>query len=171
MHKPSSNKTKYLFSIVAVIFVAVMTAGPASSGEYAALEGIKRVKTVFDVSQGSPRTANVVFWAINNVNDDKSVRSLSQPPQVAVVFRGPAVQMISTDRSGFEESDNGELDKFADTIRQMKKNGVKFEVCGYAIKVAGIDPKTILPEVDQVPNGFISIAGYQMQGYSVITVD
>ena len=159
------------YAIVAAVSMIAMTAIPAMPGEYAALKGVKSVKTVFDVSQGSPQTANVVFWAVNNVNDDKSVRALSKPPQVAVVFHGPAVKMISTDRNGFKESDNEELDKFAVTIRQMKADGVKFEVCDYALKVMGVDPKTVLPEVDHVPNGFISIAGYQAQGYSVITIN
>ena len=76
-----------------------------------------------------------------------------------VVFHGPAVKMISTDRSGFKETDHEELDKFATTIRQMSVNGVKFEVCDYALEVNGVDPKTVLPEVNYVPNGFISLAG------------
>ncbi len=79
--------------------------------------------------------------------------------------------MISTDRNGFKESDNEALDKFASMIQQMKKDGVKFEVCDYALKVMGVDPKTVLSEVDHVGNGFISIAGYQAQGYSVITIN
>ena len=162
---------RHFNTIVAAFLIVSIAAIPAMSGDYAALEGVKSVKTVFDVSQGSPQTANIVFWAVNNVNDDKSVRALSQPPQVAVVFHGPAVKMISTDRNGFKESDNEALDKFANMIQQMKKNGVKFEVCDYALKVMGIDPKTVLPEVDHVGNGFISIAGYQAQGYSVITIN
>ncbi len=162
---------RHINAIVAAFLIVSVAAIPAMSGDYAALEGVKSVKTVFDVSQGSPQTANIVFWAVNNVNDDKSVRALSEPPQVAVVFHGPAVKMISTDRNGFKESDNEALDKFANMIQQMKKNGVKFEVCDYALKVMGIDPKTVLPEVDHVGNGFISIAGYQAQGYSVITIN
>jgi hypothetical protein len=43
----------------------------------------------------------------------------------------------------------------------MKKDGVRFEVCDYALKANGVDPTTILPEVNHVGNGFISIAGYQ----------
>ena len=39
-----------------------------------------------------------------------------------------------------------------------------------AVKVMGVDPETILPEVDRVGNGFISIVGYQAQGYSVVTI-
>ena len=65
------------YTIVAAISIVALVAIPAMSGEYAALEGVKSVKTVFDVSQGSPQTANIVFWAVNNVNDDKSVRALS----------------------------------------------------------------------------------------------
>jgi intracellular sulfur oxidation DsrE/DsrF family protein len=158
-------------AILAGMFIATLAALPAMSGEYPALNGVKGVKTVFDVTQGSPQTANIVFWAVNNVNNDQSVRSLSDPPQVAVVFHGPAVKMISTDRNGFKDSDKEALDKFANTIREMKAEGVKFEVCDYALKVMGVDPSTVIPEVDHVPNGFISIAGYQAQGYSVITVN
>ena len=171
MNKKYQSIVRRFYTIVAASSIIVMAAIPAMSGEYAALEGVKSVKTVFDVSQGSPQTANVVFWAVNNVNDDKSVRALSKPPQVAVVFHGPAVKMISTDRNGFKESDNEALDKFANMIQQMKKDGVTFEVCDYALEVMGVDPKTVLPEVDHVANGFISIAGYQAQGYSVITVN
>lgn len=126
---------RHFYTIVAAILIVSLAAIPAMSGDYAALEGLKSVKTVFDVSQGSPQTANIVFWAVNNVNDDKSVRALSEPPQVVVVFHGPAVKMISTDREGFKESDNEALDKFANMIQQMKKDGVKFEVCDYAFKV------------------------------------
>ena len=160
-----------VIAIVTTWFLFGLLAVPAISDEYVALKGVKGIKTVFDVSQGSPQVANVVFWAIRNVHDDKSTRSLSQPPQVAVVFHGPAVNIISTSRNGFEDSDNEALDQFANTIREMKNNGVRFEVCDYALKVMGVDPGTILPEVHHVANGFISIAGYQAQGYSTITIN
>ena len=37
----------------------------------------------------------------------------------------------------------------------------------YAVKVFGIDPATLMPEIDRVGNGFISVLGYQPQGYSL----
>ena len=162
---------RHFYALAATLLCIVLIAIPAMSDEYPALKGVKGVKTVFDVSQGSPQVANVVFWAIRNVQEDKSTRSLSEPPQVAVVFHGPAVNMISTDRNGFKDSDNKALDQFANTIREMKNNGARIEVCDYALKVMGVDPATILPEVDHVGNGFISIAGYQAQGYSTITIN
>ena len=171
MHKNNTAFSNRFLAVAVVTLAVALFAAPAMSDEYNALKGVKSIKTVFDVSLGSPQVANVVFWAVNNVNDDASVRSLSRPPQIAVVFHGPAVKMISTDRKGFKASDNEALDKFADRIRQMKKDGVRFEVCGYALKVLGVDPDSVLPEVDHVGNGFISIAGYQAQGYSVITIN
>ena len=77
---------------------------------------------------------------------------------------------ISSDRSGFDKKDYAEIDKFQATLRQMQKEGVKMEVCLYAAKVLGIDPTTLMPEIDQVGNGFISVAGYQAQGYTVVTI-
>lgn len=171
MNKNHPLIIRFLITIVTTVFLFVLIAIPAISDEYVALKGVKGIKTVFDVSQGSPQVANVVFWAISNVHDDKSTQSLSEPPQVAVVFHGPAVKMISTNRNGFKDSDNEALDQFANTIREMKNNGVRFEVCDYALKVMGVDPNTMLPEINHVANGFISIAGYQAQGYSTITIN
>ena len=171
MNRNNNSRVRHFFAIMVVTFTIALIAAPAASGEYAALDGVKQVKAVFDVSLGSPQVANIVFWAVKNVYEDESVRALSTPPQVAVVFHGPAVKLISTNHKDFKDSDKEALDEFANMIRQMKKDGVKLEVCLYALKVLGVDPATIIPEVDKVGNGFISVVGYQTQGYSVVTID
>jgi len=171
MNRNHNVLVRRFLAIVVATFIIALIAIPAVAGEYAALNGVKRVKAVFDVSLESPKVANIVFWAVKNVYKDESVRALSEPPQVAVVFHGPAVKLISANREGFKASDNEALDEFANMIRQMKKDGVKLEVCLYALKVLGVDPATILPEVDHVGNGFISVVGYQAQGYSVVTLN
>lgn len=171
MNRDNHTIVRYFFAIMVATFTIALTAGPAAAEEYAALAGVQQVKAVFDVSVGSPQTANVVFWAVKNVYEDESVRALPKQPQVAVVFHGPAVKLISTDHRDFKDSDKEALAEFANMIRQMKKDGVKIEVCLYALKVLGVDPATILPEVDKVGNGFISVVGYQAQGYSVVTID
>ena len=154
----------------AMALVAVMAA-PALAGEYDdAFKGVKGFKAVFDVSLGAPKVSNIVFWAVKNVYEDESVKALPETPRIAVVFHGPAVRLISTDRTGFKEEEMAELDKFAEMIRQLKKDGVKLEVCLYAAKVMGIDPVTIMPEIDHVGNGFISVIGYQAQGYAVVRI-
>ncbi|WP_158414066.1 DsrE family protein [Geoalkalibacter subterraneus] len=95
--------------------------------------------------------------------------SLPNFPKAVIVFHDEAVKFLSTDRKGSKE-ENDTLDKIAETIRQAKKDGVKMEVCMYAVKIFGVDPDTIMPEIEKVENGWISVSGYQAQGYSLITV-
>jgi intracellular sulfur oxidation DsrE/DsrF family protein len=153
--------------IAAAIFFSV---GTAAAGEYAALKDVKGLDTVFDVSQGSPKMANVVFLAVRDVYQAAAVRALPNPPRTVVVFHGPAVKLISTDRSKFKPEDAAEVEQFAGKLRQMKKDGVTLEVCDYALKVMGIAPASVLPEINHVDNGFVSVSGYQAQGYSVIVI-
>jgi intracellular sulfur oxidation DsrE/DsrF family protein len=155
------------FLLASALFA--VAAAPAMAGGYdEALKGVKGVKAVFDFGQGAPKMANALFWAVKNVYEDESVRALPNPPRIVIVFRGAAVKLISTDRKSFSASDKEDLDKFADTIRQLKKDGVKMEVCLYAAKSLGIDPATFMPEIDPVGNGFVSVVGYQAQGYAVV---
>jgi intracellular sulfur oxidation DsrE/DsrF family protein len=153
-----------------VLLFALVASAAAAGGYDNALKDVKGIKALFNFSQGSPGVANVLFWAVKNVYEDQATTSLREKPQMAIVFHGPAVKLISTDRSNFKKEDLEEIDKFQTMVRQMKKDGVKFEVCLYAAKVMKVDPATILPEIDRVGNGFISVVGYQAQGYSVVTV-
>lgn len=171
--KPIKKSVSLNFSaiLLATFFMACISNLAIAEEGYNALNGVKQVNAVFDVTVGDPNRANVVFWAVRDVYANENVRALPEPPQVAVVFHGPAVNLLSSDRSEFDESEMAAVDEFKDMVRQMKKDGVTLEVCLYAAKVLGIDPDTIMPEVDQVGNGFVSVAGYQSQGYSLITIN
>lgn len=170
MKQINKSVFRHFFIFLFITLSLALINSPAVSEEYNALKGVNKVKAVFDVSMGSPQKANLVFWAVRNVYDDKSVRALQESPEVSVVFHGPSVKLISSNRDGFNEEEKKALDKFAGLVHQMKQEGVKMEVCLYAAKVLGVDPASILSEVDHVGNGFISIAGYQSQGYSVVAI-
>jgi len=171
MKKIHINMLQNFFAILIMSFFLALQVSPAVAGGYDnALKDVKGIKVLFNVSLGDPAFDNAVFWAVRNVYQDKAVSTLPEKPQVAVVFHGPVVKLLSSDRTGFDEKANAEIDKFQATLREMKKEGVILEVCLYAAKVMGVDPATIMPEIDQVGNGFISVAGYQAQGYSVVTI-
>ena len=117
-----SIKLSYVYSVLAALFVGLcitFLATPVIAGQYAALKGVNGVNTVFDVSQGSPKVANIVFWAVKDVYQNESVRSLPNLPSTVVVFHGPSVKLISSDRKGFTSEEIAELDKFADTILSL----------------------------------------------------
>ena len=165
-----SSSLKYFTIWVMSVLLVLQVSSAVAGGYDNALKDVKGVNVVFNVSPGDPAFANIVFWAVRDVYQNEAVSTLPNKPQVAIVFHGPIVKLLSSNRSGFDEKNNAEIDKFQATLRQMKKEGVKMEVCLYAVRVFGLDPATLMPEIDQVGNGFISVAGYQAQGYTVITI-
>lgn len=171
MYQNDRSLLRTLCTIISLVVFLALSAMPVTAGEYDnALKDVKGVKVVFDVGLGAPKMANAVFWAVKNSYEDKSVQGLAEKPQVAVVFHGPAVKLLTKDSSDFPKDARKEVEKFHEMLRQLKKDGVKLEVCLYAAKVMGIDPATIMAEIDQVGNGFISVIGYQAQGYSVVAI-
>lgn len=168
-HRSSVHYVVSVFTMIVLCIIAA--ASPAVADGYDdALKGIKGIRAIFDYSQGSPKMSNIIFGAVKDLYEDEATTSLPEKTQLVIVFQGPAVTLITTDRSNFAQKDFGELDKFHEMIRQLKRDGVKFEVCLYAANVVGVDPSTILPEIDPVGNGFISTIGYQAQGYSLVRV-
>ncbi len=165
-----SARNRFIRTVTfAFAFMLLIFASPAQSQEYEALQGVKGLNTVFDYGHASPEAALVIFPAIQGVYQSKSVTSLPNPPKAVIVFHDAAVKFLSTDRKGSKE-ENDTLDKIAETIRQLDKDGVKMEVCMYAVKVFGVDPDTIMPEIEKVENGWIAVSGYQAKGYSLIAV-
>lgn len=154
----------------AAAFIVMMSTSAMAMGYGNALKGVKSYDAVFEVSQGDPKFANLVFWAVKNAYEADEVKGLSGDPNIAIVFHGPVVKLLSSDRSPFNSAEWAEVEKFQNTLRQMKKDGVILEVCLYAAKVLGVDEGTIMSEVDRVDNGFVSVIGYQMQGYSVVRI-
>jgi len=162
------------FQVVSLFFVAIcilfMSSPVRADGYDDALKGVKNYDVIFDVSQGNPKIANLVFWAVKNAYEVDEVKAITKKPNVAVVFHGPVVKLLSSNRAPFDDAEWAEVEKFQATLRQMKKDGVNLEVCLYAAQVLGVDKETIIPEVDHVGNGFVSIAGYQLQGYAVVRI-
>jgi len=156
--------------LVVVAFVTLISAPVLADGYDNALHGVNGYDAVFEVTQGDPKVANLIFWAVKNAYEVSELKVLKNAPKIAVVFHGAAVKLISSDKKPFNAGEWAEVEKFQGTLRQMKKAGVTLEVCLYAAKVMGVDKGTIMPEIDQVGNGFVSVIGYQMQGYAVVRI-
>ena len=171
MNTSNKNLAK-LFTCLffAVVFAVTFSKAALAEGYGNALKGVNSYDAVFEVSQGNPKIANLVFWAVKNAYEADEVKALSGTPNVVIVFHGPVVKLLSSDRSPFNSAEWAEVEKFQATLRQMKKDGVKLEVCLYAAEVLGVNKTTIMPEIDGVDNGFVSVVGYQMQDYAVVRI-
>lgn len=171
MNTRQKRVTKRIVSLfLAFSFIALLPTFTIAKGYEKALKNVNSYNAVFDVSLGNPKIANLVFWAVKNAYEADEVKSLSGDSDTVIVFHGPVVKLLSSDRSPFNSAEWVEVEKFQTTLRQMKKDGVTLEVCLYAAKVLGVDKDTILPEIDHVDNGFVSVVGYQMQDYAVVRI-
>ena len=171
MNTRNNNVTRQIVCLFFTVVLAATLSTSALAGGYDnALKGVKNYAAVVEVSQGNPKIANLVFWAVKNAYEADEVKALSGTPNVVIVFHGPVVKLLSSDRSPFNSAEWAEVEKFQATLRQMKEDGVTLEVCLYAAKVLGVDKATIMPEIDRVDNGFVSVVGYQMQDYAVVRI-
>ena len=156
--------------LLTVALIGLIPTFTQAMGYDKALKNVNSYNAVFDVSLGNPKVANLVFWAVKNAYEADEVKDLSGDSDTVIVFHGPVVKLLSSDRSPFNSAEWSEVEKFQATLKQMKKDGVTLEVCLYAAKVLGVDKDTIMPEIDHVDNGFVSVVGYQMQDYAVVRI-
>jgi len=69
-----------------------------------------------------------------------------------------------------EQEAGGILMEIESNVEALAELGVRQEICAVATRVFGIDNKTILPGLTLVGDGFISLIGYQAQGYHLVPV-
>ncbi|MBK1732544.1 DsrE family protein [Thiococcus pfennigii] len=157
--------------IFTALIVVALTAMPSLAGDYGnALKGVTKFDAVFDFTHGDPEDANVILTAIDQVDDGPEVAAMPNAPRLAIVFHDAAVHLLSTEQGSHDDAAWGEVQKFQKALKDMKEKGVTMEVCQFALDVFGIDRSTIIPEIDQVPNGFVSVIGYQAQGYALVRI-
>ena len=171
-----STRLVALLLSAALLFAAVPalsaeSAKPESDkpmGNAAALEGVEEAKTVFLVNLDSAPRAAGFLKAIRGTHKGLLEQDVSS--KVVVVFLGKVVQYLSTEPDAELAKEHGEsLQSIAETAAELKALGVRMEVCGAATKHFGVDNDTVLGEMEIVGNGFISLIGWQSQGYVPMT--
>jgi uncharacterized protein len=147
----------------AILTALILMAAPAASAQepgYPAMEDVGAVRVAFDFRIGDPDVALSHFDLIHSMLRDSSMIRDGTRPEIVVVFIGPSVKLISTEGDQFP--------KINQKISDMNADGVKFEICLTTAHALDIPPESILPGIVQVGNGWISLIGYQHQGYAMI---
>ncbi len=153
----------------AVILFLICTgfvAQPAALAGSETVSNAASVKAIFDVRTGLPLSAAKTLALIHQTYKD--LKEGGKGPEFVVVFIGPSVKLISTDREGFSGSELKSLDAIAGTVAAMAKDGIRIEICLVAAKAFHVDPSSVLPGIQKVPNGWISLIDYQARGYALV---
>ena len=156
-----------LFNLfIAISLLCVVST--VSGEEYKAMKSIKSAKAVFDERESNPKSAALHLTIVHQTY--KELAAMKKNPVFVLVFIGPSVKLISKNREGFPPEDQKSIDEIATTISAMSKDRINLEICLVAAKVFNVDPVSVLPEIKRVGNGWISMIGYQAQGYSLVPV-
>ena len=145
-------------------------AAERQSEGYASLRGITNVKSVFDFRIADSKSAALHLSVIRRTCADQALVTGKQKPVFALVFSGPSVKLLSQKREGLTPEEAKLRDDIAQHVAALFKDGIRLEVCQIALGLLGVDTATILPELNLVGNGFISLIGYGKQGYVSVPV-
>lgn len=135
----------------------------------AALKGIDEARGVFLIDFSD--VGKTAFYLKIIQGTHASFIKQGVKPDLVLVFIGQTVQFLTTEPSDelFFKHAN-ETESIANSVKSLHKAGVRMEVCAVATEVFGIDNKTILPGMNVVGDGFISLIGWQTQGYKLVPI-
>ena len=146
---------------------------PASAtqtvNDRAALGDLKVGKGVFLVDIGDPKKLNFYLGIIQGTF--QGMKKQGVKPDFVLVYIGPSVKHLTTAPSPAVEQEAGDILIDIETnVEALAALGVRQEICAVATKVFGIADDTILPGLNLVGDGFVSLIGYQAQGYHLVPV-
>ena len=164
---------KRLYKLFAVLMMGLAFAGaPALAADKPndadALKGVKEGKVVFDVNMANPKKMTLYLSVIRETVDD--LRRQGVKPDVILAFRGRSVNLINKNREAMELTEFEHLDKIAQQLADLREQGVRMEACSVATRLFGVDNKKLLDGIKPVGNTFVSLTGYQAQGYANIPI-
>ena len=122
-----------------------------------ALSGLKTARVVFDVRV--PDRERLIFNLELIKETVEGLAAQRMKPQMVVTFRGPGLKLLTR-----EQAD----DEIAPLIADLKRMGVRFEVCTVATRIFKVDKAALIPDIVLVGNSLISLIGYQNQGYALV---
>jgi intracellular sulfur oxidation DsrE/DsrF family protein len=145
---------------------AALLAGCASMES--ATGSSKEARIAFDITDTATTPLIVKLETIETTR--KQLIDAGYTPKIVLAFRGNASLYTQSDLALVKEADRADALKIQALIRQLRAaNGVAgVEQCNIPLAPRKIKRENLMQEVKLVPNGWISLAEYQRQGYAYI---
>lgn len=160
---------KIAASLLILLFSQFAVANSPVINDQASLADLKTGKGVFLVDIGDAKKLNFYLEVIQGTF--KGMKAQEVEPDFILVYIGPSVKYLTTDPSDETEADVGAvLLDIESNVAKLAELGIRQEICAVATRVFGIDNDTLFPGLSLVGDGFISLIGYQAQGYHLVPV-
>jgi len=165
---------RYLFQNVMMVLAILVTCSISFSSQtsfdnHLSLNGVTKAYVYFDISL---KEDELLVFRMNLL--DRTIREMNEAglEVTAVIgFRGGASRFITKDDHYVLEEEVENKKKIQDWIKRFSSQGITIEQCAIAAEINDIPVDDFLSEVKIVGNGYISLVGYQAQGYSVVPMD
>ncbi|HSJ47855.1 MAG TPA: DsrE family protein [Gammaproteobacteria bacterium] len=152
-----------------VLLLGSFSVAAAEIHDAAALGDLKQGKGVFLVDIAEPGKLAFYLKAIEGTYQGMKAQGVT--PDFILVYIGPSVKYLSTKPDEdlvFEHHDA--LQSIAESVAALDELGVRQEICAVATRAFAIDDEALLPALTLVGDGFISLIGWQSQGYHLVPV-
>lgn len=132
-----------------------------------ALHGLKEAKGLFLIDFADPRKTAFYLDIIKGTY--QGMRRQQVKPDFVIVYIGPTVRFLTRRPEAELEMEQGDtLKAIADNVETLRQLGIRQEICSIATRVFHVDNGTVLPGLKLIGDGFISVIGYQSQGYKLV---
>ena len=158
-------KNPFLKVIVTLSLIGLFVVPSVSGTKFDnsnALKGLKQTQVYFDVSLKDDKLLVLRMELV--ARTIKEMEEAGLEVNGVVGFRGGASRFITQNDHYVLEEEFSSKKKIQDWVKRFSSKGITIEQCA-------IPTKDFLPEVTVVGNGYISLVGYQAQGYSVVPMD
>jgi len=143
-----------------------LRAAPAVD-DAAALAGMTEAKGVFQIDFTEAEKTAFYLEVIRGTHANFVRQGVD--PDLVIVFIGPTVQFLSTE-AGEEVADPATLMRIESEVARLADMGVRLEVCTVATEVFNVDNDSLFDGLELTGDGFVSMIGWQAQGYHPITL-
>ncbi len=160
---------KSLSCLLLIFLHTVAYASQNGINDSVAIADMKVGKSVFLVDIGDAKKLNFYLQGIQGTH--KTMKDQGVTPDFVMVYIGPSVKYLTSEPSAQTEEDAaGLLLDIESNIEALAALGIRQEICIIATKAFGINNSTIHSGLTLVGDGFISLIGYQEQGYHLVPV-
>lgn len=155
-----------------LLFIFLQATAYASQNtisDSAALGNMKVGKSVFLVDIGDAKKLNFYLQVIQGTH--KNMKEQGVKPDFVLVYIGPSVKYLTSEPSMQTEKEAaGLMLDIESNIEALAALGIRQEVCAVATRVFGVKNNSVFKGLSLVRDGFISLIGYQQQGYHLVPV-
>ncbi|RRQ20539.1 DsrE family protein [Thiohalobacter thiocyanaticus] len=147
----------------------VVSMAAAELDNRTAIGDLEQIRAVYDVRKSSANALDFYLGAI--ITNIENLEKEGVESDLVMVFISHSVKFINTEPTLETQADYGPaLESIAKRIATLQEMGVRMEACNGATTAFNVDNDTLLPGIEPVRSGFISLMGYQNNGYALIPV-